>query len=113
MESPAVISTAPSASAVTVPESAWRRLWRHNKGWLFVAPAVLLWLFVGFYTVAFSIILSFHRWNGFAQFSLFPTYVCQEPGCRFVGLKYYEELLTWGTPPTKPFSTRLGTTSLS
>lgn len=112
MESPTADPTTPASQAQIISESRWRYIWRHiwqhNKGALFVAPAAALWILVGLYPVMFSISLSFHRWNGFGEFSLFPTYTCVEPGCRHVGLKYYEELLNWGTPPNKAFFNALG-----
>lgn len=97
-----------AADRALVHEPTWRRTVRRNKGWFFVAPAVALWMLVGLYTVLFSISLSFHRWNGFGDFSLFPSYVCAEPGCRYVGTKYYEELLDFSSPPSKAFINALG-----
>lgn len=79
------------------------RLLRNNKGWLFVAPALALWLFVGLYSVVFSIVLAFHRWTGFSNFSFFPTYVCEAPTCRFVGLDNFTTFLTPNTPPFNQF----------
>ncbi len=84
-----------------------RRAWRNNKGFPFVAPAVLLWLFIGLYPVVFSIVLAFHNWNGFGQFNIFPTYVCQAPTCRYVGLDNFRYFLTPGTPPFNTFTAAL------
>lgn len=77
--------------------------WRNNKGTVFVFPAVALWLLVGLYPVVFSIVLAFHNWNGFAEFSIFPSYVCEEPGCRYVELRNFERFLTPDTPPYRDF----------
>ncbi len=75
-----------------------RNALRNNKGFLFVLPSVLLWLFVGLYPVVFSIVLAFHRWTGFSKFTIFPTYNCEPPACRFVGLRNFELFLTYGSP---------------
>jgi multiple sugar transport system permease protein len=77
--------------------------WRSNKGIVFTLPAVALWLFVGLYPVVFSIVLAFHRWNGFAKFTIFPSYVCEAPGCRYVEWRNFERFLTPGNPPYKDF----------
>jgi multiple sugar transport system permease protein len=89
------------------PNILWFRFvssrWRRNKGVVFTLPAVVLWLFVGLYPVIFSIVLAFHRWNGFAKFTIFPSYVCEAPGCRYVEWRNFERFLTPGTPPYKDF----------
>lgn len=77
--------------------------WRRNKGLFFTLPAVALWLFVGLYPVVFSIVLAFHRWNGFAKFTIFPSYVCEAPGCQYVEWRNFERFLTPGNPPYKDF----------
>ncbi len=77
--------------------------WQRNKGIVFTLPAVALWLFVGLYPVIFSIVLAFHRWNGFAKFTIFPAYVCEAPGCRYVEWRNFERFLTPGNPPYKDF----------
>jgi multiple sugar transport system permease protein len=81
-----------------------RHSFRKNQGFLFVLPAILLWLFVGLYPVAFSIALAFHRWNGYGKFfSIFPKYLCVAPTCRFVGLENFKRFLTPGLPTTNSF----------
>ena len=62
-----------------------------------------LWLFVGLYPVAMSISLAFHRWTGYSKFTIFPSYVCEAPGCRYVGWRNFERILEPGTPPYKTF----------
>ena len=71
--------------------SLWRRL-KRNRGFLFISPAVLLFLVFGLYTIFFSIVLSFFRWRGFTRFSILPP-VCEAPGCVFWGLKNYQDFL--------------------
>ncbi len=80
-----------------------KRLWQKNKGVVFILPAIALWLFVGLYPVAMSVSLSFHSWNGFSKFSIFPTYVCEAPGCKYVGWRNYDRILTPDTPPYREF----------
>lgn len=65
---------------------------RDNRGFLFISPAVLIFLVFGLYTVIYSFALSFFRWNGLSKFSLFPP-VCEAPGCAFWGLKNYRNFL--------------------
>jgi multiple sugar transport system permease protein len=84
--------------AVTVPnvqampkKTVWQWM-RANSGFLFIAPAVIIFLIFGLYTVIFSIALSFFRWNGFGKFSLLP-FTCPPPGCRFIGLENFTEFL--------------------
>jgi ABC-type sugar transport system permease subunit len=86
-----------------------QRAFRKNKGFWFALPAVLLWLFVGLYPVAFSIVLAFHRWNGYGKFfSIFPKYICIAPTCRFIGLQNFQKFLTPGLPTTNSFLNALG-----
>jgi ABC-type sugar transport system permease subunit len=70
---------------------------------IFVAPAVSLWLFVGLYPVIFSISLAFHRWNGYSKFSIFPSYICEAPGCKYVGWRNFERFMNPANPPHKIF----------
>ncbi|MEV4624820.1 sugar ABC transporter permease [Micromonospora sp. NPDC049523] len=56
-----------------------RRQWL--MGYAFVAPAVLLFLVMGLYTVGYSVTLSFAKWNGFT------------PNWEWVGLDNYRDLL--------------------
>lgn len=58
-------------------------------GYVFIAPALLLFLVMGVYTLFFSAQLSFVRWNG-----LTPTW-------EWVGLKNYADLL-WASPVYAP-----------
>ncbi len=85
-----------------------RNVFRNIKGFWYVLPAVLLWLFVGLYTVVFSIALAFHKWNGFGKFTIFPKYFCELPTCRFVGLQNFEKFLTPGLPNFDSFINALG-----
>ncbi len=70
---------------------------------MFILPAIALWLFVGLYPVAMSASLAFHRWNGFAKFTIFPSYICEAPGCKFIGWRNFERILTPHTPPYEEF----------
>ncbi|MET7334672.1 sugar ABC transporter permease [Nonomuraea sp. NPDC005650] len=54
---------------------------RRLVGWAFVAPAVVLFLVMGAYTIASGFLLSFAKWNGFT------------PDWRWVGLGNYADLL--------------------
>ena len=65
---------------------------RDNRGFLFVSPAVIIFLVFGLYTVIYSFALSFFRWNGLTKFSLFPP-TCEPPGCAFWGLRNYQDFL--------------------
>ncbi|MFI6761785.1 carbohydrate ABC transporter permease [Micromonospora sp. NPDC050417] len=56
-----------------------RRQWL--TGYAFIAPAVLLFLVMGLYTVGYSVTLSFAKWNGFT------------PDWEWVGLDNYRDLL--------------------
>lgn len=85
-----------------------RNVFRNIKGFWYVLPAVLLWLFVGLYTVVFSVALAFHKWNGFGKFTILPKYVCELPTCRFVGLQNFEKFLTPGLPNFDRFINALG-----
>src|SRR5574340_1232160 len=69
-----------------------KRWLQDNRGFLFVAPAVLIFLVFGLYTVVYTFALSFFRWNGLSRFSLFPP-VCEAPGCAFWGLRNYQDFL--------------------
>jgi multiple sugar transport system permease protein len=58
------------------------RKWRQwLVGYAFIAPAVVLFLVMGLYTLGYSVTLSFAKWNGFS-----PTW-------DWVGLKNYRDLL--------------------
>lgn len=72
-------------------QTVWKRL-KKNSGFLFVAPAVLIFLVFGLYTIIYSFVLSFFRWKGSSIFSLFPP-VCEAPGCTFWGLQNYKDFL--------------------
>ena len=72
-----------------------KTLWQHlqdNSGFLFVLPAVVILLVFGLYTVLYSIILSFFRWNGFGNFSILPL-TCNPPACQFAGLDNFAQFL--------------------
>ena len=69
----------------------WKRL-KKNSGFLFVLPAVLIFLVFGLYTIIYSFVLSFFRWKGSSIFSLFPP-TCEAPGCAFWGLQNYKDFL--------------------
>lgn len=55
------------------------------SGYLFVAPAVILFCVLGLYTVGYGFLLSFATWNGFT------------PNWTWVGLDNYADLL-WRDP---------------
>jgi ABC-type sugar transport system permease subunit len=65
---------------------------RANAGFLFVAPAVIIFLVFGLYTVIYSVVLSFFRWNGFGKFSILPP-ACEPPACQFAGLDNFTYFL--------------------
>jgi ABC-type sugar transport system permease subunit len=65
---------------------------RANSGFLFIAPALIIFIVFGLYTVVYSIALSFFRWNGFGVFSILPP-ACEAPACAFVGLDNFREFL--------------------
>ncbi|MFI0719592.1 carbohydrate ABC transporter permease [Streptomyces sp. NPDC021224] len=66
-----------------------RRTYEAFSGYLFVAPAVILFAVMGLYTVGYGFMLSFARWNGFA------------PHWDWVGLQNYKDLL-WQNPAYAP-----------
>ena len=72
-------------------KTVWQRF-KANSGFLFIAPAVIIFLVFGLYTVIYSIVLSFFRWNGFGKFNLFP-FACQSPACTYVGLENFMDFL--------------------
>ena len=74
------------------PRRTFRQWLRDNRGFLFVSPAVLIFLVFGLYTVVYTFVLSFFRWNGLSKFSLIPP-VCESPGCTFWGLRNYQDFL--------------------
>jgi ABC-type sugar transport system permease subunit len=74
-----------------VSESLGKRL-KKNSGFLFVAPAVLIFLVFGLYTIIYSFVLSFFRWKGSSVFSILPP-VCEAPGCAYWGLQNYKDFL--------------------
>jgi multiple sugar transport system permease protein/raffinose/stachyose/melibiose transport system permease protein len=80
-----------AAQAPRQRKTLWRRL-KANSGFLFILPATLIFTIFGLYTVIYSIVLSFFRWNGFGKFSLLP-FACQYPACAFVGLGNFREFL--------------------
>ncbi|MFJ5262432.1 carbohydrate ABC transporter permease [Streptomyces sp. NPDC088387] len=59
------------------------------SGYLFVAPAVLLFAVMGLYTIGYGFALSFATWNGYA------------PNWEWVGLDNYADLL-WRSPIYAP-----------
>ncbi|MCE7984279.1 MAG: sugar ABC transporter permease [Caldilinea sp. CFX5] len=65
---------------------------RANSGFLFVLPALLIFLIFGLYTVIYSVVLSFFRWNGFGVFSLLP-FACEPPACQFAGWENFTYFL--------------------
>lgn len=62
---------------------------KNPVGYLFVAPAMVLFLVIGIYTLGYSVTLSFAKWNGFS-----PTW-------EWVGLDNYLDLL-WRDPRLAP-----------
>jgi len=77
----AIDTTTIAARLVTEPRRTTRRRRRALVGYAFIAPAVILFLVLGLYTIAYSFGLSFAKWNGFS-----PTW-------EWVGLKNYGDLL--------------------
>lgn len=69
-----------------------RQVLKANSGFLFIAPAVVIFLVFGLYTVVYSIVLSFFRWNGFGKFSILPL-TCGPPACSYVGLENFRKFL--------------------
>jgi ABC-type sugar transport system permease subunit len=82
----------PIALTTSKSRSIFRRWLKNNSGFLFVSPAVLIFLIFGLYTVIYSFVLSFFRWKGFTTFSIIPP-VCEAPGCVFWGLRNYQDFL--------------------
>jgi ABC-type sugar transport system permease subunit len=66
-----------------------RRGYEALSGYLFVAPAVILFAVMGLYTVGYGFLLSFATWNGFA------------PHWTWVGVQNYKDLL-WQNPAYAP-----------
>jgi multiple sugar transport system permease protein len=82
----------PSAATLSMPrKTIWKKI-KANSGFLFIAPAVIIFLIFGLYTVIYSVVLSFFRWNGFGKFNLLP-FECQAPACKFVGLQNFMDFL--------------------
>lgn len=81
-----------NSPTLTIPKkSLWKRI-KANSGFLFILPAVIIFFVFGLYTVVYSIVLSFFRWNGFGKFNLLP-FVCQTPACKFIGLENFKDFL--------------------
>ncbi len=76
---------------VPAQKNLWQKRLKANRGFLFVLPALLLFLFLGLYTVIYSFVLSFFRWNGFGGFTILPP-SCTYP-CQFVGLDNFRQFL--------------------
>jgi ABC-type sugar transport system permease subunit len=98
-------TTAYTTSTTTLPQrvrprKSFRQILRANTGFLFILPALLIFLVFGLYTVIYSVILSFHRWNGFGTFSIFPM-ICERPECEYVGLENFQQFLY--ADPTQSF----------
>lgn len=72
-------------------KTSFIKVLKANRGFLFVLPALILFLVLGFYTVIYSFILSFFRWNGYGGFTILPP-SCIYP-CQFVGLDNFREFL--------------------
>ncbi len=72
-----------SASSPSRTQSGGRR--EAITGYLFIAPAVVLFLLLGAYTIGYGFVLSFVRWNGLS--------IDRE----WVGLSNFRDLL-WGDP---------------
>lgn len=86
--------TLPAGAADTVPGPGKRPRRREFggealAGYLFVAPAVVLFAVMGLYTVGYGFLLSFASWNGFT------------PHWTWVGLDNYADLL-WRSPVYAP-----------
>ncbi|MBZ0298234.1 MAG: sugar ABC transporter permease, partial [Anaerolineae bacterium] len=79
-------------TAAVRPRRSLTQMMRDNAGFLFILPALLLFLVFGLYTVVFAIALSFFRWNGFGSFSILPP-ACEMPECAFVGLQNFQDFL--------------------
>jgi len=72
-------------------KNIWQWL-KANSGILFITPAIIIFVIFGLYTVVYSIVLSFFRWNGMGKFNLLP-FECQAPACQFVGLDNFSKFL--------------------
>ncbi|MFC9842180.1 carbohydrate ABC transporter permease [Streptomyces sp. NPDC060223] len=79
----------PVKTAATPPAPRRWRGYEAVSGYLFVAPAVVLFAVMGLYTVGYGFALSFATWNGFA------------PNWTWVGLDNYADLL-WRDPVYAP-----------
>ena len=88
-----------SARATIRTQASRKRSWqttlwttlKAQRGFLFVLPALVLFLVIGLYTVVYSFLLSFFRWDGYGGFSLLPP-SCTYP-CQFVGLDNFRQFL--------------------
>lgn len=88
----------PVKAVAAPPPHRRRRGYEALSGYLFVAPAVVLFAVMGLYTVGYGFALSFATWNGFT------------PNWTWVGLDNYADLLwrdpvyapAYGTPPSTP-----------
>ncbi|WP_241778815.1 MULTISPECIES: carbohydrate ABC transporter permease [unclassified Streptomyces] len=88
----AVRTTVPDTAGGGAGDTSPRRRARRYEalsGYLFVAPAVVLFLVMGVYTVGYGFALSFATWNGFT------------PDWTWVGLDNYADLL-WRDPIYAP-----------
>lgn len=74
------------------PHRSFKKWLQDNRGFLFAAPAVVIFAVFGLYTIIFSFVLSFFRWNSLSKFSLIPP-VCEYPGCAYWGLQNYRDFL--------------------
>ena len=81
-----------SSPAVRKRRKTLLQVLKDNSGFLFVLPAVIIFLVFGLYTVIYSIVLSFFRWNGFGKFSILP-FACDPPACQFAGLDNFAQFL--------------------
>ncbi|ASY34836.1 MULTISPECIES: carbohydrate ABC transporter permease [unclassified Streptomyces] len=97
---PAAVPPQPRVQAVKKPRARFRE--RRNEaawGYLFVAPAVILFLIMGAYTVIYGFGLSFAQWNGFW------------PEWHWRGFKNYSDLLG-GSPTYWPIVRKAATNTL-
>jgi multiple sugar transport system permease protein len=97
-------------SASKPQQNLWGRL-KKNSGFLFVFPAVLIFLVFGLYTVVYSFVLSFFRWKGSTIFSIIPP-ICEAPGCAFWGLNNYTDFLYGDPGVAKAFWTAMGNNAI-
>lgn len=79
----------PARTVAAPPPHRRRRGYEALSGYLFVAPAVVLFAVMGLYTVGYGFALSFATWNGFT------------PNWTWVGLDNYADLL-WRDPVYAP-----------